>query len=93
MEVAYHDGAHGDAVLTFDGSVVELFAEKKFTSIARCHVSMLYINVKGPNRRGYYEINASTSPGGLGGFEAYVHVNDWPRVGELLNAVAAAGAR
>ena len=93
MEVAYRDGAHGDTVLTFDGSVLEMFTEKKFTSIARCHVKMLWIQVEGPNRKGYYEVNASTSPGGLGGFEAYVPADDWPRVGELLNAVAAAGGR
>ena len=93
MEVAYRDGAHGDAILTFDGTVLELFAEGKSTSNARCHARMLFIQVGGPSRRGYYELNVSTSSGGLGGFKAYVHANDWPRVGELLNAVAAAGAR
>jgi hypothetical protein len=92
VEVAYRDGVHGNAILTFDGSVLELFAEGKSTSSARCHCRLLHIQVGGPNRKGYYELNVSTSPGGLGGFKAWVHGNDWPPVGELLNAVAAAGA-
>ncbi len=90
MEVPYHDGIHGDAILTFDGTVLEFFTQGKSTSVARVHARMAYIKVDGPNRKGYYELNVSTSPRGLGGFQAYVHTDTWPWVDQLLQAVSAA---
>ena len=93
MEVAYQDGVHGNAVITFDGTVVEFFVEAKFTSVARVHVRMLYVEVEGPNRKGYYEVDFSTSPRGLGGFKMYVHTETWPWIAQLLEAVRAATGR
>jgi hypothetical protein len=93
MEVPYQDGVHGDAVITFDGTVLEFFVPGKASSIARLHVRHIYVEVKGPNRRGYYEVDFSTSPRGLGGFEMYVHTETWPWVAPLLEAVRAAAGR
>ena len=92
MEIAYHDGAHGDSILTFDGTIVEFFAPGKAGSVARMHVRMLWFEVKGPNRKGYYEIDFNTSPRGLGGVTIYVHTDTYPAVYELLQAVSAATA-
>jgi len=93
VEIAYHDGAHGEgAILTFDGTVVEFFAPGKAGSVARMHVRMLWFKVDGPNRKGYYEIDFSTSPRGLGGITIYVPTDAWPSVYQLLQAVSAATA-
>ena len=92
MEVAYVDPVQGNVVITCDGTVVEHFVEGK-ASVARVHVRQLYLEVKGPHRKGFYEINFNSAPNGLGGFKTFVAGDDWPRVAEFLNAVPAAGRR
>ena len=93
MDVAYEDGAHGDSVLMFDGTVLEFFTPAKTTSIGRLHVRHIRVEVEGPNRKGFYEVNFSTSPRGLGGFEIFVPTEAWPWVAQLLQAVDAATGR
>ena len=91
-ELAYVDPAQGDVVITFDGRVVELFVNGK-ASIARVHVQQLYLEAKGPHRKGFYEVDFNSSPNGLGGFNTYVPGEAWPQFAAFLQTVSAATGR
>ena len=91
-ELAYVDPAQGNVVIAFDGTVVELFVEGK-ASISRVHVRMLYIEVKGPYRKGHYEVDFSSAPNGLGGFRTWVSGETWPWFTQFLDGVRAVTGR
>ncbi len=89
LEAEYDDEVQGTVVLSWDGSVLEVFTER-LASTARLHRRLLHLDVKGPDRRGRYEVRATSQPRGRGaGATLFVPAEGWPDVEERLRVVVA----
>jgi hypothetical protein len=90
QQLEFTDSVRGPSVVTWDGLVLEVFTEQAGSG-GRLHARLLHVTVKGPDRKGRYEVALTTKPGGSGGGTTlFVSGDDWPDVQPFIEAVAAA---
>lgn len=90
IEAHYEDDVLGEAVLAFDGRVLELL-QWRTAEPQRLHVLMLHVRAEDPDRKGRRAVHLTTRPGGRGGgVRLSVREEDWARVQPVLEAAAQA---
>lgn len=85
-ELAFQDVILGNVLLSIEGRVVEYFTESH-GSVSRVHFGQLHCRTTGPNQRGYYEVNVSSSPSGQGGFTIIVDGSSWRALAPMIAAL------
>ena len=80
------EGRSEKVVVSFDGRVLELFGRYAH----RYHVDELEVRVKGPDKKGRYEVAIDSRFGG--GAQFYVEGPDWPAIEPVIEAARAAAA-
>lgn len=75
-EIRYTDLLHDRVIVTFDGSVVEVFTERH-ASVQRLHRGMLVVTVTGPDRHERMRVGLSTGRSAGAGFEATLDAQGW----------------
>lgn len=75
-EISVHDLVHGRVIVTFDGTVVEVFTERH-ASVQRFHRSMLTLNFSGPDRNDRYQVQLSTGRSAGAGFDLTIDAAGW----------------
>ena len=81
------EGQAGEMVVSFDGRVLEVFG---FNNAVRYHVHELEARVKGPDKKGRYEVTIGSRWRGMAQFT--VEGADWPAVAPVIEAALAASA-
>lgn len=88
-QLEYVDAVQGAVVVTFDGTVLEVFTDR-LASTTRLHRAQLFLSVAGPDRKGRHEVKLTSQPNGRGGGTTlFVGAESWPQVEEFLRAVGA----
>ena len=72
-------------LVSFDGRVLELFG---FSNPVRYHVNELDARVKGPDKKGRYEVTVGSRWRGMAQFT--VEGADWPAIEPVIKAALAA---
>lgn len=86
-QLEYLDAVHGTVVVTFDGTVLEVFTDR-LGSTTRLHRRQLHVDVVGPDRRGRHEVRLTTQPSGRGGGATlFVGAEAWQDVQVFLGTV------
>ena len=90
-DLALTDHVQGAVIVTFDGHVLEVFAEK-LGSTCRLVRGMLFVETSGPDRKGRHEVRIRSMPGprGGGGATLFVTGEEWPPVQAWFADVRAA---
>ena len=90
LEALFEDPISGPSLVAFDGRVVELFTFRS-SEANRLHVSLLAVDVQGPDKRGNMEAWLTGGPNRRGGgFRLTVPPAAWPQVQPIVDAAYAA---
>jgi hypothetical protein len=81
------EGQSGEMLVSFDGRVLELFG---FSNPVRYHVNEVEARVKGPDKKGRYEVTIGSRWRGMAQF--HVEGADWPAIEPVIEAARAASA-
>lgn len=93
LEAQFEDTIVGASLISFDGRVVELF-EFRSAEAKRLHISMLFVDVEEPGRRGNRAVWFTGGPKRKGGgFRLTVSPDDWPQVQYVVDAAREAVPR
>ena len=90
LEARFEDPISGPSLIAFDGRVVELFTLRS-AEANRLHISILAVEVRGPDKRGSFEVwftGGANRRGG--GFRLTVPSDAWPQVQPIVDAAYAA---
>ncbi|MEZ5383779.1 MAG: hypothetical protein R2754_18520 [Microthrixaceae bacterium] len=90
VEVFYNDSVSGEAVLTFDGHVVERFTTNISESV-RVHASQIAVRLKGPGRKGVLEVQLTRRNVRLVALVLWVDEANYAAIQPVLQALAEAG--
>jgi len=90
LEALFDDPISGPSLVAFDGRVVELFTFRS-AEANRLHISLMAVEVNGPDKRGNVEVWFTGGPNRKGGgFRLTVPPGAWPQVQPIVDAAGAA---
>ena len=79
------EGQAGKMLAAFDGRVFEVFG---FNNPVRYHRNELELEVKGPDKKGRYEVKIGSRWRGMAQF--WVEGSEWPAIAPVIEAASAA---
>ena len=89
--VAYEDMAAGEVVLVVDETAIRVFSSRSAEARA-IHLSQLRVTPSGPDRKGRYQFELTSSPNGAGRVNLHTDAAGAARIQPWLDAVERARA-
>jgi len=90
LEARFEDPINGPSLIAFDGRVLELFTFRS-AEAQRLHRTMMYVELKEPDKRGTREVWFTGGPNRKGGgFRLAVTPDYWAQIEPIVAAAQAA---